>query len=126
MKNYLTLPIYLLCSFFIFSCYQETTNDSQGSTTLIQDHSSLEESTNALFPPTLPNSSLTARTLNKDWNLTSFPIESVTPIATLMQSGGQYSNIVSIWSWNASLNDWAVYPKTSSFTLLTEVTPDMG
>lgn len=74
----------------------------------------------------VPEQSTKERTLQRHWNLVSFPIETITPIADLMQAGGQYANIQSVWQWDAKKQTWKVYPEDSDFDLLTEVTPDGG
>lgn len=121
MKKRIVPFLIVVVSFFFVACNNTPTSENKSSS----DKASIE------MPPGVPGKTTdtTERTLNKHWNLSSFPVEKATPLSTLMESGGQYSQIQSIWKWDTSQGnggEWLVYPATRNFGTLATILPDDG
>lgn len=122
------IAVFSTILFALSSCSDNTSN-SETSEPPLSETNMLQQTENSHLPPMPKVEAENSRTLQKNWNLVSFPVNQISNLSTLMQSGGQYNNIQSVWKWDSSLGEsgnWKVYPQTSDFDLLAQVTPDEG
>lgn len=130
MKNYHILSIYLLVVFFLLSC--NFSPEKAPNSSLDVKEVNLPMASNSMddaFPPSLPGTMATNRSLHKYWNLVSFPVDQTTDVVSFLKSDEKFVNIQSVWQWDTNLGefgDWRVYPQISDFALLTKVTPNGG
>lgn len=127
MKKTILFYIFVFLSGMTMMACRDASNSSnrQADSSVANSHLADQE---------IPPSPLTleqdqARTLNKNWNLVSFPVTQSTDIATFMASESNASSIQSVWKWDSSLGssgNWRVYPTFDTFETLSNVLPDEG
>lgn len=127
MKTTMQWCLFSVLFIFIVACGDEkNTNEDFKS---VETH--LVTQTNTLEQPPSPflDNPTPSRTLQKYWNLVSFPVTESSDLATFLASDEAFANIDSVWKWDASLGtsgNWRAYPDNGDYSVLTEVLPNEG
>lgn len=120
--------LFLFAIFLILGCDFEQKPNNKSPEPIVES-STGEETTSAvetiIFPPALPTETQdqATRTLNKNWNLTSAPVDHMLTIAEFLEI---YPKIQSIWQWLPEKQSWKTFPYLEGFELLEVISPEEG